>query len=560
MNALDHLASLLRPSLSEGAKTMTPASGMDSLLEEMEARVKSPGDRTPPQDHQLDAVRRYWDRQEVSTFRDAYLLSWSLCLPHRPQGLCVMDDRPRLQGVLDGVDVWKPRVSAYRRCYQGLVKSYFTYDSDAPGAPSVGRKNWTVLRDYLHDHNRDIRDGGLNPEWVYTAVENRQLFGEAPCAPYVSALLQGDVSCIDDLCEQLQIGKASWFLRQLVLAQVEGATRLGDGEYQRLLPRLLTLLANNEVLRDRGMILVLNRYAEVPANPLHPELRDHAVAWWGNPWVPSNATRWGGVVPAARTMVAEWLKDEFIEAFFTMLAKDGLSDPRRMDHWKRYVKAIDHIEFALGSSARNSTEPDFVALRKKMTGLIRELDASGASNAFIMTMGNLVAVEFSDPGNALYGYDAGHVPFDTTRVLGLATDGRNSLKRSNRILWLKHQDGIHGWTEWEDMFEATLRDKFGIVPSAAAPRGSVDGSRPTRASSSNGHAAADDSSWSRHSVTSESFSLVALHRFAATHGLNIIDKTSMGGHLWVRGNSSDVGVNQVLTRWGFRASGKGWWR
>jgi len=53
-------------------------------------------------------------------------------------------------------------------------------------------------------------------------------------------------------------------------------------------------------------------------------------------------------------MVADWLKLEFIETFFTKLAEDGLGDPRRMNFWKRYVKSIDHIEFALGSSARNS--------------------------------------------------------------------------------------------------------------------------------------------------------------------------------------------------------------
>jgi hypothetical protein len=562
MNALDHLASLLRPSLDEGAKTMASGGDINALLVTMKARLKSGTGRAPSEDRQLDAVRRYWDSPTVSSFPDAYLLSWSLCLPHRPQGPCVMEDRSRLQGVLDGIDGFKFPPRSYRRCYQGLVKSYFTYDADAPGAPSGGRRNWGVLRDYLHEHNRDIRDEGANPDWVTTAIGNSHLFGDAPCVPFVDALLEGDASCVDNVCEQLQIGKASWFLRQLVLAQVEGATRLGNAEFQRLLPRLLALLANNEVLRDRGMILVLDRYAQVPGNALHPGLRDHAVAWWGNPWLPSNATRWGGVMPAARTMVADWLKLEFIETFFTKLAKDGLGDPRRMKHWKRYVKAIDHIEFALGSSARSSREPDFVTLRKKMTGLIRELDASGANNAFIMTMGNLVAVEFSDPGNALYGYDAGHVAFDTTQLLGLATDAPNSLKhKAERILWLRHQDGIHGWTKWEEMFEATLRNEFGIVPSASAPGDSASGSQSARALSSNRQAASvDDPSCSSHNVMSESFSLASLHRFTSIHGLQVIDKTSIGGHLWVRGDSSDERINQVLTRWGFRSTGKGWWR
>ena len=48
-----------------------------------------------------------------------------------------------------------------------------------------------------------------------------------------------------------------------------------------------------------------------------------------------------------------------------------------MNFWKRYVKSIDHIEFALGSTARNSRERDMVLLRKKMTGLVQALDASG---------------------------------------------------------------------------------------------------------------------------------------------------------------------------------------
>lgn len=562
MSALEHLASLLRPSLGEGAKTTMLGGGIDALLVEMKARLKSGGGRVPSEDHQLDAVRRYWDSREVSTFRDAYLLSWSLCIPHRPRGECVLEDRPRLQGVLDGVDGYKSKASAYRRCYQGLVKSYFTYDADVPEVHPVGRKNWRVLRDYLYDNNGDIRDRGPGPEWVDAAVENRQLFGEMPCAPYASALLQGDSSCIDDLCEQLQIGKGSWFLRQLVLAQVEGATKLGHGEFQHLLPRLLGLLANNEVLRDRGMIMVLDRYAQVPGTTLHPGLRDHAVAWWGNPWLPSNATRWGGVVPGARSMVAEWLKLEFIETFFTKLAEDGLGDPRRMEFWKRYVKAIDHIEFALGSFARNSREQDFVTLRRKMTGLTCELDASGANNAFIMRMGNLVAVEFSGLGNALYGYDAGRsVPFDTARVLGLATDGRNSLKQKGKsILWLKHQDGIHNWNRWEEMFDATLRKEFGILPSATAPQGTDRSSQPLQSLSS-GKRDADDSSSNRNRTNTESYSHVALRRFAAIHGLEVDDKTPMGGNLWVRGASSDEMVNQVLTRWGFRAKpGKGWWR
>jgi hypothetical protein len=548
MNPLKHLASLLLPVMQESAEWMPSGGGIDVVIAQMEARFKSRRVGQIPEDHQLEAVRRFWQSQEILSFRDAYLLSWSLCLPHRPWGPCVMEDRARLEKVLDGADGWSGRPSAYRRCYQGLVKSYFTYDTFAETTPEAGRNNWQILRQYLFDHNSLIKDHSPCPQWVDTAVGNPQLFGEQPCELYADALLRGDGGIIEHLCEQLGISKASWFLRELVLAQVRGATRLANTQFLALLPRLLELLAANEVLRDRGMILVLDRYSEVPGTVLHPGLRDYSVAWWGNPWLPSNETRWGGVTPEARTMVADWLKLEFIETFFTKLAEDGLGDPRRMNFWKRYVKSIDHIEFGLGSFARNSRERDFVVLREKMAGLVLELDAPGANNAFIMTIGNLVVVEFSGLGNALYGYDARRsLPFNTNKTLTLPASSPNSLKQKGRsILWLKHKDGIHNWDKWEDMFEATLSKEFGIE--ASRHESVVDHSLETLGPRTPG-------------ASFQPYSRAALSAFAREHGVEIDDKRSSGGNLWVRAGGSDELVNQLLTQWGFRFKiGKGWWK
>lgn len=147
MNPLDHLASLLRSGTEEGARAMTVSSNIDTVLMRMQERTKGNGSRVLSQDLQLEAVRRFWQSQEVASFRDAYLLSWGLCLPHRPSGPCVLEDRSRFQAVLDGVDGWSVRPSAFRRCYQGLVKSYFTYDALRDSAPPTARNNWKMLRD-----------------------------------------------------------------------------------------------------------------------------------------------------------------------------------------------------------------------------------------------------------------------------------------------------------------------------------------------------------------------------------------------------------------------------
>ncbi|URM27128.1 EH signature domain-containing protein [Pseudomonas frederiksbergensis] len=552
MSRLDYLVALLQVGIQEGAKPMQTFSGIDDVLAEMASRAKSKTTRSISKDHQLEAVCRFWDSREVSSFRDALLLSWGLCLPHHPMGPCLLEDHPRFQQVLDSVDRYSVQPSAYRRCYQGLVRSYFTYDALSDSVPLTGRNNWKLLRDYLRDRNNMIRGAQINPEWIETAIGNRQLFGDNPCEPYVEALLRGDVGGIDHLCEQLGIGKASWFLRELVLAQVRGATQLGHEQFKELMPRLLELLAKNVVLRDRGIALILDRYVNVPGAHLHQRLREASVQWWGNPWLPSSETHWGAVVPNARTMVADWLKLEFIETFFTKLAEDGLGDRRRMEFWKRYVKAIHPIEFALGSTARSSRERDFVMLRDKMKGLTCDLDASGANNAFIMGMGDLVVVEFSGMGNALYGYDASKsLPFDSTKTLHLAINDPNSLKHKppRRVLWLQHQDGIHGWEKWEQMFEATLRQEFGIKPEAEL----VSGTRPII------HASRSNSA--SHSGNAQLYSRKALDSFVNAHGFRIEDKTLQGGCLWVRAGVDDAHISGALTQWGFHyKAGKGWWK
>jgi hypothetical protein len=550
MSALSHLAALLRPAVQEGARAMSPNTSIDAVLADMEAKSKSRKGGHIVEDHLMEAVKRFWQSQEIQSFRDAYMLSWGLCLPHRPQGPCVLDDRQRLEKVLDGVDGWRAKPSAYRRCYQGLVKSYFTYDVLSDGTAGPGRNNWKLLRDYLRDRNGLIKDERLNPEWVDTAVGNRQLFGDQPCVPYVDALLRGDSGAIDHLCEQLGINDASWFLRELVLAQVKGATLLGNAPFKELVPRLVDLLAAKKVLRDEGMILVLDRYARLPGAPLHQDLRDYAVEWWGNPWLPSTTTPWKLVTPEARAMVADWLKLEFIETFFTKLAEDGLGDPRRMNFWKRYVKAISHIEFALGATARNSTNPDMVVLRDKMHGLVCALDVSGANNAFIMRMGPLIAVEFSGLGNAFYAYDARQkTPFDTHRMLRWEVNASNSLKNKDAALFvLRHQDGTYSGDRWEDAFESRLRDEFGIAPQAEAPA-------PRRV------AATPAAPASTPTATPQQYSRQALQKFAHEHRLELDDKTPVGGSLWVRTDASNEHINAALTRWGFRNKpGKGWWK
>ena len=522
---------------------------MENTLAEMRARGEAVGGK-PPQDRLLEAIKKFWDTQKFDSFRDAYLVSWGLTQAPTSTSHSLMEDGTRFGKALKGVDDWKGQPRYYRRCYQGLMSNYFGYDGLSPAMPSQGRKNWKELREYLRGNNINILQPkeALRPEWVTLARKNRKLFGENPCEDYVEDALNGDLQNINHLCDALWIGEHTWFQHELILGQIRHAASLRDGQFISLLPRLLDLLQSREVLRDQGLALILDRYARIEAHPLHSRLRDDAVSWWKNPWLPSNAMQWGSVRSDTKSMVSEWLKGVLIEAFFNQLAQDGAANQRRTKFWKRYIGAISEMEFALGANARSSRDRDFLALLKKMEGLTRHLDAPGANNAFIMRMGTLVIVEFSNSGNACYAYDERQsMPFDTSMPLQLEVNGRNSLKNQNNIIKLRHADGNHGWTWWEDMFEATLQGHFDIQPDTnrSSGRGEQPHPRPTLAEG----------------TFPQQYSLQALKQLATLRGLGVLDNTTNGGALWVTGTAITSDTQRVLTRWGFSyRDGRGWWK
>jgi hypothetical protein len=280
-------------------------------------------------------------------------------------------------------------------------------------------------------------------------------------------------------------------------------------------------------------------------------LRDSAVDWWGNPWLPSNELHWGRVRQVTRDTVARWLHKEFIETFFRKLASDSEGDRRRARFWSRYLGVFTDMKFGLGRRTLYSQDPDFEALIKKMEGLYGPIDSSASStDAFIMTLGELVVVEFSGYSNAMYGYDKRRkLPFtiDQNSLLLTTVDAPNSLKHSEpcSALRLRHQDDVRGYETWEDRFADELKRKFGIVSpdkDARSPRGA---SLRTALGPSAG----------AHQPLPEAF-----YAFAKANKLPIEDLRTKGGNLWVRVENSTRAVNATLRSMGFSYKpGKGWW-
>lgn len=543
MNALDRLQSLLSASTAEPlARPWKVETAIDSHIRQLERHLNQGAGAYVPRDLQEEAVRRFWTSKRLGSLKDARLVAFGVALPVGPQRLRIIEDRERFPALLDGVNQFLHAPKQYRRCYQGLLTGYFAYDPEGSDTSQAGRENWEVLRTYLSKNSGRILEGDRNPQWAESLQQHQALLSQDPCTRYGGPLLTGDRAEVDELREVLHISDSSWFMRKLYLAQVQAAVAKPDADFLQFLIPVLELLQENDLIRDEGLALVLNRYAQQTHPRLAVALRDAAVDWWGNPWLQSNAMRWGRVSPEAREMVSEWLKLEFIQAFFSLLAEERSGDARRLRFWKQYVNCIEDIHFALGSDARENQSDDFKTLRKRMAGLIVPLqDNVKSNNAFIMRMGPLFIVEFSGYSNACYGYDVNRaLPFRFDMPVVLPKDAKNSLKHSRHKLWLKHQDGVHGYATWEERFEAELAMGYQIRPKRGEP---VE--------------------WDIAEWKTTPFSRAALSQLADQFGFSIEDLTPPphGGNLWVRTGDSHLGINEVLLKWGFeyKNAKKGWW-
>lgn len=578
LSPVDHLASLLAPAVRLGGSAMPQSADIDAVIEALHGRLQAGGTRPVAADLQHDAVQRFWKTPRFETLKDARLVAFGLGLPVGPDGACLLDDRARFNAVLAGVDQWLHDARWYRRGYQGLLWSYFNCDVEAAGTRAETRHNWLRLRDYLSQRAPATVDPVANPDWVKTLICHRHLLGEAPCERHVARLLRGDRAEVDSICERLGIQGSSWFLRQLVHAQVIAAAQLGHDAFCALLPRLLDLLRGTHALRDEGLACLLQRHDQVPQAPLHTGLRDAAADWWGSPWLPRNELHWSRVKDSVRSRMSEWLQADLIDKFFAA-AVDG-PGARRAAFWKRYVKSIRRIEFAFGGDAEQAQRSGARLGPPRVIGAGACLsDGAPAEQALVMTLGRAVVVEFSDASVPAHVYDLRDAqPFDLSRPVALAPDAENSLRHRGRSLALPHQDGLQGWRRWEQLFEAALSDRFslrpGSVPSTdassyvdlsdapagldlgpAEPLGRIAGPRWQTAS------AGEDVYWLTAEAASVPYSRADLEVLARVHALTLDDQTTLTGKLWVRTEDTDPRIARVLISWGFvYAAGEGWSR
>jgi hypothetical protein len=428
------------------------------------------------------------------------------------------------------------------KCYQALLSAYFGFPLFQ--ADPKTKAGWLRLRDWLDAQLRNLAKGAERlPSWLAALIEHKNLLKDSPCDRYGSSLLAGDTKEFNFAMNSIGIASDSWVPEEAIVAQIKASITLDNNRFIENLPVVLSVLSGRsgieppKSLKMRCIGMLVSRYARVLGKPEHILLRDAAVAYIGNPWL--KKAIWDSVVldeqgnsdTAAWEMVYGWLKRRLITDFFELLSEDGSGDSRRLDYWLRFEPFIEDMWFALGSGARLNNSEGFRDFRVRASGRLVNLDGTTFdNNAFVMRMGDNLAVEFGEAGNAFYLFKMSQLPPKLSQKLQSGQErvdlAVHELKnRSYALEWKSHIDSPVSLVSWEQKFDEIVC--------------SLIGKRPLQ----------------RPAFVPE------LENILRTHKVDGQDLREKGGALWVLCNDSLATFNKKLTNLGFAyKDGKGWWR
>jgi len=475
------------------------------------------GNVTPGEDRVALALEEFLRTQELKSMSQARLISFG-CTQRFNGSRRLIENRKHFGLFLEYVDSNRDQLRSFRKCYRGLLHGYFSYDPMAESSHEDGRQNWRDLRDFLAMHRHQLSITDIDPDWVNALNSHKNLLSGDPCSRYGTAALRGDRTAFDEIRLKLEVRDDSWVINSLIDAQIDAAVKLPDSEFKHVLEYALSLIKEHPLIVDRALGRLINRYAACSTREVNIGLRDFSVLQWKNPWLPSNAARWGSVEVRARDMIADWLKLQLITQFFSLLAEDGSNDTRRVEFWKGYHDKIQDMYFALGDTAFYNQSRDFQEIRKSMEGRLMRLTRAGlpTNNAFIMMIGDYVVVEFGTVGNAAYIFRSGNeLPFSLS---GTVAGNTLELKNSDCDAFvdrLIHRDTNSG--SWEDCFGRILSKRVGQRPAQPQRTYPKDPPEidPIRAN------------------TGEKLPFeTALRTIASQHGLMVTDNRAKGGAIW----------------------------
>ena len=495
-----------------------------------------------------------------------HLVSSALCEPFREQQGARAVGHNHFEGLLQRYETQAKSGKLWRLTWYGLLASYFSFDFGK--APSENeRGGWVKLQDMLRrtwpDIDRESRNR-IVPDWVTVMRKETQVLTDSAADKYSADYLDGQTEGVTQLAEGLGIPQSSWFWHSLVLGAVRTCCNFkNDSEFKTRIPRVLELLNARPVFRDKALELILARYHRCSSAEANTQLRDFVVHKdvWRNPKLKAAgmATAWNRVSEPVWRMVLGWVNEANLKLFFELLAGRSGSDEGRLEFWSRYLDQITWTRLIFGSEtmdlARSNQEIRNLLAQEEGTYAILTLNKD--VDAFMLQIGDYIAVEFSKKPNACYVYRSKQLRFDS-----------NALRYTGSTGDLKY--GFHDGAEmqiihlpgWEQRAEEKLKilgiypDKHSVKRKPRAASSLASASRVTTAPDSTTAAGPD------RAPKNAKFSIDNLRKLVINYSeADINDYRSNGGRLWVQDPQQHASLATALKRWDFRWSNsrKAWY-
>jgi hypothetical protein len=357
------------------------------------------------------------------------------------------------------------------KCFQGLLRSYWSFPLNDSHVPEPAHRGLTVLRAWLARRFIALDQSRMHkPEWFVMLSLHAHLLSDQPCDRYIPALLEGKGDALQLAVDDLAIPSDSWVMEEAVLAAIRSAVALGDDEFKGALPRLLAIsfgLAGVSVsapLSMRCVAQLLSRHARCASVSIHLQLFDAALSIIGNPWL--RRATWevhviderGRPDELAREMVGAWLKHRLISDFFQIFGEDAAGDKRRLDYWLRIEPFIQDMWFGLAVNAGGRAEQRYDDFVRRAEG--RLLDLVGTEHpVLLMRIGDFVALESGAQGQpfTLFRWDGLATDLIRTLSHGQASLSVQALKSAKIEARLEHRDSPERGSSWEQKFDEHIR-------------------------------------------------------------------------------------------------------
>jgi hypothetical protein len=551
LNELEQLLNeQFNPRLVLHGVTFGDSRAMSKVLKEIK-RDLGESEGRPSEDLLFKAIKKFATNGSTDTFTELKHVCYGAETPVGPHKYRIIEDKKTFELLLKAVD--KRSSKQLRRCFQGLLSSYFRFNPKEL-TNHRGSENWAHLKGFLKKTLAPIyqssRERGVIPDWLTTLYEHKNLLDENPCKRYADSLISGSTQELKEVCAGLGIESTSWVWNEAFLAYVQTVCAMPEGLFVGHLNGVLDLLnGKGQIHLPESMAIeaaahCVIRYSKSASAAEHPYLRDTCVRRIGNPML--EQTKWDAFVDhePARQMVASWLKQQLIKDFFELLAQDGAADIRRLNYWLKWEKHISDMWFFLGEMAFKDQRAAFRDVRERMGGSIRQLVEPNRpeNNAFVMRIGDYLVIEFSTKNNAMFIYQA----------IDALPDMKFPHRTTHKLKNLKGSLGRHShMSAWEGTFDGVLRSRLGqsVPTTIAQSQVSRPGSHETTASPST-------KSGTRPLNMNELRSIVYVSE------ARIEDYRSKQGNLWVTlaDRSKDPSLATYLERRGFKyVPGRGFW-